>query len=206
MNLKEVREADEEASRNTAPVGRRPRRDAARNRERLLGAARRLLGQGAGVSARELAREADLSVATLYRHFPTLDDLITAVYTDQTLACDAAVRRAVDDPDPARGVRTYFEDAFAVQAADPHFVAVFRRAMASSPDSGRRRERFRRDLASLVGRAREEGVVRSDLTVSDVLLILAANSGVTATRREDRQAVSRRLADIVFAGIGLRHG
>ncbi|HEX3789513.1 MAG TPA: helix-turn-helix domain-containing protein [Pseudonocardiaceae bacterium] len=204
-NDSEVRGVETEASRNSLASAGRVRRDAAQNRDHLLAAARHLLGSvGRTVSARDLAREAGLSVATLYRHFPTRQDLISAVLDGQVLACDATVRRAVTDPDPARGVRSYLNDTFAAQAADVRFVAAYRRAMASpSAENVQRRVRFHRDLTALVGRAKRAGVVRADLTSTDLLLMVAANSGVTTARGEDATVRSRRLAEIVLAGIGL---
>jgi AcrR family transcriptional regulator len=194
MTSSEERVRGGKPSRN---AGRR--RDAAHNRQLLLAAARRRLGCGGTFSARDLARDAGLSVATLYRHFPTRDDLLTAVFTTQTGVCEASLRRAAADPDPANGLRGYLADVFAVQAADPGFTTAFRRAV---PPTEEQRRQFHDELTSLVDRAREAGVVRADLSPSDVLLILAANNGVTATRG-DRAARSRRLTTIVLEGMGL---
>jgi hypothetical protein len=81
-------------------------------------------------------------------------------------------------------------------------VTAYHRA-TSSPD---RRERFRRDLAALVGRARTAGVVRPDLTPADVLLVLAAGGSVNLPGRAERIAWSRRLAEITVAGLGVSVG
>jgi AcrR family transcriptional regulator len=63
---------------------RRPRADGELNRTRLIAAAKRACAEkGAAVSLEHIAREADVSIATLYRHFPTRDELISAVYQQE---------------------------------------------------------------------------------------------------------------------------
>ncbi|WP_051790935.1 TetR/AcrR family transcriptional regulator [Amycolatopsis jejuensis] len=189
MTSGEVRQPD------TGSVPER-RRDARENRVRLLAAGRRLLGRR--LSARAVAAEAGLTPATFYRHFATREELIDAVVADQARSCSATVRDALSDPDPARGLRSYVELSFAVQAAYPELVAEFhRRKPACSA------EVYRRDLGTIVARARAARAVRDDLTPGDVLLVLAANRGVTSGTPEGRAARSRRLADIALAGWGL---
>jgi AcrR family transcriptional regulator len=175
----------------------RKRKDAARNRERIILAARGLLPDG---SARAVARAAGVSAATLYRHFPSRHELLDAVHDDQRADCAAALADATADPHPARGLRSFIQHAYQVRAADPQFVAAYRRA-TGSPD---RRDAFRRDLAALVVRARAAGAVRPDVTLADVLLVITAGGGVTAPGRAERVARSRRLAEITLAGLGVR--
>jgi len=65
----------------THPAGRRPRADAARNRQELLDVATRLFASGtADPSMRAIAHEAGVGIATLYRRFPTREALVDAVY------------------------------------------------------------------------------------------------------------------------------
>ncbi|WP_051797255.1 TetR/AcrR family transcriptional regulator [Catenuloplanes japonicus] len=200
MDHDEVRDRGGKLSRK--PV----RRDAAENRRRILTAARRLFGPGGdAVHVRDIARDAGVSAATLYRHFPARRDLMDAVLADQAGTCAASVRRAIDEPDPARALRDYVEHAFTAQADGVLFADAIREANAGLPGHADRLERYRRDLAVLVGRARAAGVVRPDLTASDVLLILAAGGGAGRglDTSRDPAARSRRLAGIVLAGIGL---
>ncbi|WP_432824511.1 TetR/AcrR family transcriptional regulator [Dactylosporangium sp. CA-092794] len=184
-------------------MSRNVRRDAAHNRARMLASARRL---GPAAGAREVAREAGVSAATLYRHFPTLRQLFSEVYAEQAAACGDALARAVTDPDPARGIRGFVRHAFAVQAAEPGFVAAFHRFSAAAPDRAEGRERFAGELAGLVARARDAGAVGPGVTASDLLLVLAAHGGLMAGPAAQRLARSRRLADIALAGLGLAEG
>jgi AcrR family transcriptional regulator len=193
MSALEARDISAASSRNR-------RRDAADNSARLLAAARERLVPGAVVTSREIARAAGVSVATLYRHFPTREHLLRAARESQAVRCSASVERAVADPDPGRALRVYLRESLAAQAAAPGFRAT----MAAAPDAGLRRTRFHRDMTGLLVRARAAGVVRPDVTVGDLLLIFAANAGVAATGRADaRGERSRRLADLALAGLGL---
>src|SRR5262249_12799288 len=130
-------------------------------------------------------------------NFPSRADLLAAAYAKQADTCAMVLRHAVADPDPARGLGTYLRATFVAQAAHPRFVSGYR-SVAVSPE---RLETFGSDLGALVGRARAAGSVRPDLTVADVVLMLAANTGVTASRGIDRVAASRRLAELVLAGV-----
>jgi len=193
MSAPEARDIPPAASRNR-------RRDAADNRARLLTAARARLAPGVAVSSREIARAAGVSVATLYRHFPTREDLLAAARESQAARCTASVERALADPDPGRALRAYLREALAAQAAAPGWRAT----MAAAPDFANRRTRFHREMTGLLVRARAAGVVRPDVTVGDLLLIFAANAGVTAAgRAEARGERSRRLADLALTGLGL---
>ncbi|HEY0535146.1 MAG TPA: helix-turn-helix domain-containing protein [Actinoplanes sp.] len=192
--------AEPEARDLSAQPSRNRRRDAADNRARLLAAARQRMVPGVTVSSREIARAAGVSVATLYRHFPTREDLLAAARDEQALRCTASLERAVAEPDAGRALRAYLREALAAQAAAPGFRA----AMAAAPDAAVRRTRFHRGMAGLLGRARAAGVVRPDVTVGDLLLIFAANAGVAAAgRAAARGERSRRLADLALAGLGL---
>lgn len=198
MDHGEVRDRDGELSRK--PV----RRDAAENRRRILTAARRLFGPGGdAVRVRDVARAAGVSAATLYRHFPARHDLMGAVLAAQAGSCAASVRRAVDDPDPARALRAYVEHAFAAQADGA--ADAIRSAGAGRPGHRALAARHRHDLARLVARARAAGVIRPDVTAADLLLVLAAGGGAARglDTSRDPAARSRRLAGIVLTGLGL---
>jgi len=175
--------------------------DARRNREQIVVAARELVARdGVDAPAKEIADLAGVGVGTLYRHFPTREDLLAAARESQAARCTASVERAVADPDPARALRAYLREALAAQAAAPGF----RRAMAAAPDAAMRRTRFHREMTGLLSRARAAGAVRPDVTVGDLLLIFAANAGVTAAGRAGaRGERDRRLADLALAGLGL---
>ncbi len=82
---------------------RKPRSDAQQNRARVLSVARRsFAADGLDVTMREIARRSKLGVATVYRHFPAREDLVTAAFAEQVAACTACV--AAPWPTLTRGV------------------------------------------------------------------------------------------------------
>jgi AcrR family transcriptional regulator len=95
------------------------RSDAERNRDRILTAARRLYArEGIAVSMAAVAREAGVGIATLFRRFPTRDDLVAAVFADTMAAYKDAITTALADPDPWHGFTGYVETICGMQAAD----------------------------------------------------------------------------------------
>src|SRR5271154_473463 len=86
--------------------------DAMRNRERLVAAARQLFAlRGVEVSVREVARHAGVGVGTLYRHFPTREDLVDAVLEDAFEELIAIAQTALAEADPWRGFTRFIEEA-----------------------------------------------------------------------------------------------
>ena len=102
------------------------RADARDNRDRLLEAARALFSlEGLTVSTREIARRAGVGPATLYRHFPTKESLVTAAFADQLRACKDIVDRAAVEPDPWRGLCQVVENICELHARDRGFTEAF---------------------------------------------------------------------------------
>jgi AcrR family transcriptional regulator len=107
------------------PAARPLRSEAERNRAQIIAAARRLLGRGGvSVSMASVARDAGVGIATLFRRFPTKEDLVAAVFADRMDAHVAAAAAALDDPDPWHGLVGFLESVCAMQAADYGFADV----------------------------------------------------------------------------------
>ncbi|MGW4766354.1 TetR/AcrR family transcriptional regulator, partial [Streptomyces pseudogriseolus] len=91
----------------TTPARRR-RADAERNRARLITAAQRAITEtGVRVSLEQVARDADVSIATLYRHFPTRDALIEAVYRQAMSSLVDAATRLSGERDAVAALREW---------------------------------------------------------------------------------------------------
>ena len=87
---------------------RRPRADGERNRGRLIAAAKNAFAEkGGAVSLEHIAREADVSIATLYRHFPTRDDFVAAVYQQEVTALIEAADQLMTEREPAAALREW---------------------------------------------------------------------------------------------------
>ncbi|MDQ1014100.1 TetR/AcrR family transcriptional regulator [Streptomyces afghaniensis] len=92
------------AQHSDGPAAPPLRKDAERNRERIIAAARSVFARdGLSVSMASVAREAGVGIATMFRRFPTKEELVEAVFSDRMDACADAVAAALDDPDPWHG-------------------------------------------------------------------------------------------------------
>lgn len=184
------------------PAGRdRPLRvDAARNRARILEATRVLVARdGADVAVADVAREAGVAVGTLYRHFATREDLVvaavearTADLTERLEAASAAARAGEDPAELLLGlVREIAEGA-----AEDRALKAAATAMRSVPATGEAAERGLAAVGGLLAAAQDAGGVRRDVTVQDLLVLLAAVPG-----RDVDPTARSRFVDVVLAGL-----
>lgn len=172
----------------------RLRTDAAANRARILQVARETFAaEGIDVPMSEIARRAGLGIATLYRRFPTREDLVTAAFTEQLDECVGLLDAALADPDPWRGFRRLIVQVCTMQARDRGFSAAFLTTLPRAVAFAELRDRTERGFAELVRRAQDAGALRRDFEPTDLSLILLANSGIRAATPEATVAASHRL-------------
>lgn len=160
------------------------RADAERNRERVVDAAREVFAErGIDASTNEIARHAGVGVATLFRRFPTRDDLVAAAFSEKMSAYARALDDALADPDPWHGFCAYIERVCQMQADDRGFADVLTMTFPTARAFEEDRNRSAKALAVLLERAKATGRLRDDFAHQDVPLILMANAGVvTATK------------------------
>jgi AcrR family transcriptional regulator len=177
---------------------RRPlRRDAERNRQRLLAAASQVFadhGPEAGVE--EIARAAGVGTGTLYRRFPTKDALVSALIDDALDEMIALAEAATGDPD-GTGLERFLEAASACQAA--HRGALARLWHAGGDVD--RTERLRRAIARLLADAKRHGRVREELAETDLTMLLWSMRGVIVTTGHAAPDAWRRHLGILLAGL-----
>ncbi len=183
----------------TVHVTRTVRSDVRDNRARILTAARAVFGEkGLGAPMREVARHAGVGPATLYRHFPTKQELIVETFAEQRRACHTAVRDALADADPWHGFRSLVERICELHAHSRGFADAFMTAFPETTDFAADRERTLRAVAELARRAQRTGRLRPDFVVDDLVLMLMAHQGVQDTPHAARITASRRFAAYVI--------
>ncbi len=148
------------------------RSDARRNRERLVAAAREIFAsKGIEASVREIAQRAEVGMGTLYRHFPTRDDLVDAVLEDGFEEFVGIAEAALAEPDGWTGFRRFVEEALLLHARNRGLKEVFERRLAGKERAEAMRRRIVPLVARLVTRAQEEGRLRPDFRPEDVALL-----------------------------------
>ncbi|KZF13377.1 hypothetical protein A2J03_15385 [Rhodococcus sp. EPR-157] len=160
------------------------RSDAARNRERILKAARALFAEhGLNVPLEAIAERADVGIATLYRRFPTRDELIAASFEDKMRRYSEAVRDALELPDGWSAFCQFVNEACAMQASDIGLRDVLTLTFPESPSLEEQRRRTADGFAEIVRRAQDEGTLRNDFVTQDFVLLLLSNAGVISGMR-----------------------
>lgn len=179
------------------------RADARRNRQQVLRTAQRLFAQdGLGVPLDEIARHAGVGPGTVHRHFPTKEALYLAVAIDelQRLVAEAKALAATDDP------AALFTQLSRMVAMGAENVAVKSALVAAefdlrtaAPDVA---ADISREVAYLLDRAHAAGVVRSDVTVDEVMALVAgAFAAIRHANAEASQKRSAHLAQIILDGL-----
>jgi len=177
---------------DVATFAPRPKRaDARRNYEKLLAAARdEFAAEGTGATLEDVARRAGVGIGTLYRHFPTRQDLLEAVYFDEVQAiCDSA-EKYVDQP-PLQALTGWLHE-FVGFAAKKRALAeeLFAYVDRDSPVFSSCANAIYGAGEDLLKRAQEAGAVRADVDISDVTKMVG---GIAAIRTADPDQIDRIL-------------
>ncbi len=186
-----------------ATTSERPlRKDAERNRQRVLDAARELFAErGLGVSLDDIARHAGVGVGTVYRRFPDKEQLIDALFEERIGEMLRAAGESLEMPDPWLALVRFLERALEMQAEDRGLKEL----LLSTSEAHARIERARLQIQPLVAavleRAQQAGVVRADLVVADLLLLQHAIGEVADYTREVAPEVWRRTLVIALDGL-----
>jgi AcrR family transcriptional regulator len=175
------------------------RSDARDNRLRILVVARAAFAaDGLDVPIREIARRAEVGVATVYRHFPTKEALLAEAFAEQLTLCSTIVEEGLAAADPWEGFCLVLEKLMEVHALDRGFARAFTSQLPDAAGFAADRDRTLRLLLHLVRRAKEAGALRSDFVLEDMSLALMANDGIRTESPETRAAASRRFAALMI--------
>lgn len=179
------------------------RSDAERNRTRIVAAAREVFAdEGLDVPMTAIARRAQVGIATLYRRFPTREDLVAAVFADRMDAYAAAITTALADPDPWHGFTTYVETVCAMQAGDRGFADVLTLSFPTAKALEATRDEAYRGFTELIARAKDTGRLRADFSPEDLVIVLMANAGVITATGDAAPDTWRRLVAYLLQAFG----
>ena len=169
------------------------RRDAERNRQRLLAAAREVFTEyGLEASLEEIARRADVGIGTLYRRFPSRTALIEALFAEKARAYAEATAAALRDADAWAGLSGLIMHTCELQTEDRGFSDVLTASFPEAPELHEYMLRARKNTEKLVARARRERAVREDFVAADVFWILTANAAYVRVMDEISSNAWRR--------------
>ncbi|WP_129664156.1 TetR/AcrR family transcriptional regulator [Phytoactinopolyspora endophytica] len=184
-----------------AKPARRPRADGERNRARLVTAAKRAMTElGATVSLEQVAREAGVSIATLYRHFPTRETLIEAVYRQETDSLVDAAAQLTEEREPIAALREWlllFVDFLDTKQGLSEVLGT----LIGGPDGlySDSSVRLASAVDALVSRATETGPLRADIEPLDLLRALGGVANVSPDKNWKRSAI--RMVDLLLKGL-----
>ena len=175
--------------------------DAERNRGRIVEAARAAFAErGLDVPLEDVAGRAGVGIATLYRRFPTRDDLIAACFERRLAEYARAAEEALDAPDGWTGFCTYVERICGMQAADRGLKDVLTRTFPNAKALEANRARGYDLLLQVIERAKADGRLRSDFEPEDHVLLLMGNAGVVQGAGDAAPDAWRRYVGLMLDG------
>lgn len=161
------------------------RADAERNRTRILAAAKELFAERGLTSLDDVAARAGVGVGTVYRRFPSRDDLVDALFDESVETIVGHAKRAYEiaDEDPYAGLEYFVTRYLELHAADRSLSQVLMTDLHGRQTLELKKKPIKPHVFALVERAKQAGVVREDLAPTDVpMLLLMLVSLMNATR------------------------
>lgn len=191
---------NKKTTKKSRAAERKPRADAQRNRERILEVAKQAFTvAGANASLDDIAKQAGVGPGTLYRHFPTRDDLLAAVYRTEVERLAAAQQRFSATMPPIEALRAWML-LFIDYIAAKHIIAPALHTLVGGPSRlfEGSRPLIQGAIDALVKHAIQSGDIRKDVVPFDLLRALIGVSHVSSI--PDWQQSARRLVDILITG------
>jgi AcrR family transcriptional regulator len=184
------------------PVERPLRRDAERNRQRILEAAAELFAErGLSVTLDDIAHRAGVGVGTVYRRFPDKEQLIDALFDDRMQVLVALAEECLGQPDPWEGLAAFMERGLDLQAADRGLKDLLTCTAHGRERVSGGRERLAPLVEQLLRRAQDAGVARADVRHTDMALVHLMVGAIMDATGDVRPEVWRRLLQIVLDGL-----
>ncbi|WP_430867502.1 TetR/AcrR family transcriptional regulator [Demequina aurantiaca] len=181
------------------------RKDAVANRARLIEAGFEILAErDADLTVRELALQTGLGIGTAYRHFPTHDDLIRALYDHGVLVLSESLAPVDPEATAWDSMVAMLESAVFALADFPGMRTVMRRMYDIDP-TYRPADALTDILRDLVERAQEEGSLRADVIGSDLALIMFSMGGMVGAPTDRERDLMHRQLRIFLDGMRADH-
>ena len=187
-------------AKRSQPAQRKPRADAQRNHEKILEIAKEAFTRsGANISLDDIARQAGVGAGTLYRHFPTRDALLEAVYRTEVQKLAAAEKEFAKSMPPVEALRAWML-LFVDYIAAKQIIAPALNTIVGGPSKlfDATGDLVKGAIQGLVARAIKSGDIRPDLDPLDLLRALVGVSNVASS--PDWPQSARRLVGILILG------
>ncbi|GAA2547432.1 TetR/AcrR family transcriptional regulator [Mycolicibacterium diernhoferi] len=176
------------------------RADAARNRALLLAAAEdEFAERGPSASVADIARRAGVAKGTVFRHFPTKEDLIASIVCGHIAALADAAGRLADSPDAGAALLEFL--TIAADQRQRHDLTFLQSASDGDPRVTEARDALHANLETLVDRARASGAIRADITEADVFLMMCAPIHIVENLAAPTPLLWQRYLAIIFDGL-----
>ena len=157
------------------------RRDGQQSHDKLIASAQREFAvRGVDASLEKIARDAGVSIGTLYRHFPTRLDLLMAAFKPRVEEFLDGADRALAMDDPWEGFVYYLENLFRVQAGDRGFNDFLSRRFTDNAETERIHDLMCQQIADVLARAQEAGEARPDIALADIVTLIWSNGRITS--------------------------
>ncbi|HEY0226749.1 MAG TPA: helix-turn-helix domain-containing protein [Mycobacterium sp.] len=174
--------------------------DAARNRELLLAAAEAEFAQrGLSASVADIAQRAGVAKGTVFRHFATKEDLIASIVAGHVGTLTAVARRLADSSDPGAALLEFL--TIASDQRRQHDLTCLQSVSQDDSRVTEVRDELCAWIETLVDRAREAGAIRSDITGTDVFLLICAPVHVVESLSDPPPDLWQRYLAIIFDGL-----
>jgi AcrR family transcriptional regulator len=178
------------------------RKDAARNRDRILAAASELFAeQGLGVTLNDIAHHAGVGVGTAYRRFANKEEVIDALFEQRLQDLAAVADEALAADDAWDGLQLFLDRALHMRYGDRGLNEIMNNPALGQARVAEVRDRIAPTITALVDKAKAQGVVRPDLDQTDLIFIQTALSAIIDSSREIEPDLYRRYLTIFLDGI-----
>jgi AcrR family transcriptional regulator len=178
------------------------RRDAERNRQRIIEAARVVFAErGLRASHDDIAREAGVGVGTVYRRFPDRELLIDALFEERIEELAQAARAAAEVADPWEALSGLLVRMQELHSQDRGLKEIVLGGARGTERAAAARALLMPLIAGILQRAKDAGVVRRDVEITDLPLIQMAVGSIADSSRDVAPDLWRRTMGIVLDGL-----